>query len=95
MVHGLSAHRVGELREKLGVDSRTLKRWRQWWLESFPSGGFWKGARGRFSRPLCERSLPLSLCRAFGVDGDETKGLRKLLGFLEPLTVPAAGIHVM
>ena len=95
MVHGLTASRVQELREMMGVDRRTLERWRKWWLESFPSSDFWKAARARFSAPLCEQTLPLSLCRVFSVGEDEPKGLCKLLGFLKPITVAAAQIHAM
>jgi len=35
MMHGLSQKRVERLRQELGIDSRTLKRWRLWWLEHF------------------------------------------------------------
>ena len=32
MIHGLKPERVQCLREALGIDRRTLERWRQWWL---------------------------------------------------------------
>jgi hypothetical protein len=35
MVHGLKPRRIRRIREALQVDSRTVKRWRQWWLDSF------------------------------------------------------------
>jgi hypothetical protein len=33
MVHGASARRARKLREELGVDRRTLERWRRWWRQ--------------------------------------------------------------
>jgi hypothetical protein len=86
MVHGLKPRRVERLREALGIDSKTLERWRAWWLESFVQSGFWKGAKGRFMPPLDERRLPLSLVEAFGAHRRE--GMVKLLEFLAPITVP-------
>jgi len=35
MTHGLKPKRVAELRKTLGIDRRTLERWRQWWLGLF------------------------------------------------------------
>lgn len=84
MRHGLSPKRIEALREHLKIDRRTLERWRQWWLESFVQSPFWRAARARFTPPLCEQSLPLSLCLAFGID--EQDQLVNLLKFLSPLT---------
>ena len=33
MIHGLKPARVRRIREALQIDWRTLKRWRQWWLD--------------------------------------------------------------
>ena len=35
MIYGLKPARVRRIREALQIDSRTLKRWRQWWLDNF------------------------------------------------------------
>ena len=40
MTHGLKPARVQQIRELLGIDQRTLERWRQWWLTTFVQGGF-------------------------------------------------------
>ena len=48
MMHGANPRRVGQLQEALGIDARTLKRWRQWWLERFVHKSFWKAHRARF-----------------------------------------------
>jgi hypothetical protein len=86
--HGLTAARVAVLQEHLGVDRRTLERWRQWWLQQFARGRPWRSARGRFIPPPDERTLPWSLWRSFG--DDDPKPLLDLLRFLVPWTTHAA-----
>jgi hypothetical protein len=84
MLHGLKPERVQRIRETLGIDRRTLERWRQWWLTSFVSGAFWKAGRARFMPRLCEETLPWSLCGSFQVE--RPGRLLDLLGFLVPIT---------
>ena len=86
MMHGLKPQRVERLRQELGIDEKTLRRWRQWWLETFVHSRFWKGAKGRLMPPVDEDRLPLSLVEAFGAR--EPEGMVKLLEFLAPITVP-------
>lgn len=82
--HGITPERMRALREALGIDRRTLERWRQWWLETFVQSAYWKLVRARFMPLLCEKILPLSLGRAFAVDGPGQ--LLELLKFLSPIT---------
>ena len=94
MMHGLKPKRVERLRQELGIDERTLKRWRRWWLCNFVQSGFWKGARAHFMPGLDEEILPLSLVEIFGAKRRE--GLVKLMEFLAPITVPGGkGVSVM
>ena len=88
MIHGLKAGRIHRIREALQIDSRTLKRWRQWWLDRFVRSSFWKGARARFMPPVCERKLPLSLWLSFELG--ERHRLLAVLQFLRPITTPTA-----
>jgi hypothetical protein len=92
MVHGLNAERVRRIRELLKTDRqighRTLKRWRQWWLDTFVRSSFWKAARARFMPPLCEQTLPCSLCVRFEIERRDR--FLELLKFLAPMTTPAA-----
>jgi len=93
MRHGLKAERVEVLRESLGLDRRTLERWREWWLETFAQSSFWKAARARFLPLICEKTLPGSLGQAFGVERRDR--LLDLLQFLSPITtssVPWDGV---
>lgn len=88
MVHGLKPERVKLLREALGIDRRTLARWRQWWLVTFLESSFWREARARFMPPLCLQTMPLSLCLSFEVERRDR--LLDLLKFLAPITTPSA-----
>jgi hypothetical protein len=88
VIHGLKPGRVRRIRQALQIDSRTLKRWRQWWLESFVRSSFWKSARARFMPPLSERTLPLSLWLRFQLEGRDR--LLAVLQFLRPITTPVA-----
>jgi hypothetical protein len=88
MIHGLKPGRVRQIREALQIDSRTLKRWRQWWLDSFVRSSFWKAARAWFMPPLSERTLPLSLWLSFELE--ERERLLAVLQFLRPITTPTA-----
>ena len=88
MVHGLTPERVKSLREALGIDRRTLERWRQWWLVTFLEGSFWREIRGRFMPPLCQKTMPLSLCENF--EAERRDRLLDLLKFLAPITTPSA-----
>jgi len=84
MQHGLKPTRVEVLRARLGIDGRTLERWRTWWLVTFVESGFWKEARARFMPVLCSKTLPWSLCQAFAITRRDR--LLDLLRFLRPLT---------
>jgi hypothetical protein len=86
--HGVSAGRVTVLQEHLGVDRRTLERWRAWWLQDFAPGRRWQAGRGLFLPPPDEAKLPWSLWRCFGEAGQ--KPLLDLLRFLVPWTTRAA-----
>jgi hypothetical protein len=88
MLHGLNPERVQRLREVLGIDRRTLQRWRQWWLVLFVESSFWREARARFMPSLCPKTMPLSLCVSFGVERRDR--LLELLKFLAPITTPTA-----
>ena len=60
MRHGLKPERVRLIRERMGVDVRTLERWRRWWLTVFAAGPFWKAAKARLMPRVEEATLPLS-----------------------------------
>lgn len=86
---GTTPTRLERLRELVGVSARTVRRWRQWWLESFVQSAFWRWARGRLRAPLDESQLPLSLLEAFEAKEEDLR-LVRLLDFVSPLTTPSS-----
>jgi len=84
MMHGESGRRIAVLHEALGIDERTLKRWRQWWLEVFVQTPFWRANKARFMPVLKEAVMPYCLVEAF--DAQRREGLLKLMEFLSPIT---------
>ena len=84
MMHGPNEYRLQRLVQQLGIDRRTLNRWRQWWTQIFVQCALWKAERGRFSQPIDQRTMPLELVQAFGAPWVE--GLVKLMTFLSPIT---------
>ena len=88
MRHGLKPERLQALRETLGVDRRTVERWREWWLGIFVESSFWRGARARFMPPLCPQTMPWSLGIRFEIQRRDR--LLALLKFLAPITTPTA-----
>jgi hypothetical protein len=83
MFAGLAGRRVAKLREHLGVDRRTLARWRRWWREVFVSTALWIAERGRLRSPVNESELPGSLFERFG--GGTREKLFAMLRFLSHL----------
>ena len=89
--HGITRERMEVLRQTLGIDRRTLERWREWWLETFVQSSFWKIARARLMPVICEKTLPLSLAQFFRVDYPGQ--LLELLKFLSPLTTTSVPLE--
>jgi hypothetical protein len=78
--HGLTGPRVARLRRLLGVDTRTLERWRHWWHRTFAASPWWRAMRGRFVPPVSASTLPRSLLARF--TGPGAAPLVALLQFL-------------
>ena len=49
----------------LSIPARTLKRWRTWWREDFPTTAFWQSMRERFMPPVATDRLPASVLERF------------------------------
>ena len=84
MAHGTTPRRAAELRAQLGVDRRTLARWRHWWQEHFPTSSFWREHRARFSPPVPADGLARALLDRFAPER-KLGGAVSLLRFLAPL----------
>jgi hypothetical protein len=84
MRHGASASRVRRMNEAVGVDRRTVERWRRWWRDNFTATPFWQIARAAFMPPVEHDRLPASLLDRFG--DDSADAVVALLRFLAPIT---------
>jgi hypothetical protein len=91
MQHGPTPARVARLRELVGANGRTLRRWRSWWRTAFCETSFWKVARGLLVPPVAESLLPLSLLERFCAPGRTWRDVVILgLRFVGPLTTTGA-----
>ena len=58
MREGATAARMRQLSELIGVNRRTIERWREWWRGAFTASPFWQ-----IGRPYsCGRSIRIA-CR--------------------------------
>jgi hypothetical protein len=73
------------LKELVGVDRRSLQRWRRWWREIFTATPFWQNARAAFMPPVDEQRIPAALLERFCGSSVE-KRMIALLRFLGPIT---------
>jgi hypothetical protein len=86
--HGVTTSRMEDLSQAIGVDRRTVERWRVWWRERFPATPFWQIARAMFMPPIDQERLPASLLARFAGDGADR--VVALLRFLGPVTAGRA-----
>jgi len=77
---GPAPYRVQRLQQLLGVDRRTLQRWRKWWTERVGSCRRFEIGRADFMPPPDGARLPLSLLDSFV--GDESERLISMLRWL-------------
>lgn len=88
MDKALTTERLAKLKQLLGVDRRTVRRWQRWWRESFPRTAVWSVERGRLMPPVDESALPGSLVERF--TGGLHDQLISVLRFVLPLTTGTA-----
>jgi hypothetical protein len=81
---GATPARMRRLNEFVGVDRRTIKRWRGWWRESFTAMPFWQAARAAFMPPVDQTRLPAAMLERF--TGSAVERMVALLRFLAPIT---------
>lgn len=86
----LTGARLHRLSADLGIDRRTLGRWRKWWMEAF-AGAFRPVAMAAFMPPLDLAGVPATLLDRYA--GDLAAKLVGLLRFLSPLTGGTAAMR--
>lgn len=89
MVNGAApAH----LARELGVNRRTIARWRDWWRTTFVASRFWRAAQAGFSPPVDASHLPASMLERFL--GGQVRRLVNLLRLLMPISGGAGAVRV-
>jgi hypothetical protein len=88
MHDGLTARRLDKLSETIGVDRRTVARWRDWWRAGFPATPFWRAQSAGLMPPIDAARLPAALLERFA--GDAAQQLIAFLSFLRPITTGAS-----
>ena len=90
MQQGVTVGRERHLSADLGVDRRTLTRWRKWWLATF-AGPFRPIAMAAFMPPLDLAGVPAALLERYV--GDAAEKLVCVLRLLAPLTGGGAAMR--
>ena len=75
--------------DRLRIAPITLKRWRTWWCETFPSTRFWQSVCERFMPPVMSGQLPHSLLERFQTSPMLDR-LTQALRFISPLSTVTA-----
>jgi hypothetical protein len=78
-----------ELCDLLSIPPRTLKRWRAWWRQDFPTTPFWRSMRERFMPPVVTDRLPGSLLDRFESESMSDR-LTRALRWIAPLSTRIA-----
>jgi hypothetical protein len=84
MRRGASEARMQRLTQVIGVNRRTVQRWRMWWRDAFTATPFWRAARASVMPPVDEARLPSAMLERFA--GDAAERMTALLRFLSPIT---------
>jgi hypothetical protein len=71
------------------IPARTLKRWRTWWREVFPTTPFWRSMHARFMPPVITDGLPRSLLERFEGESMPDR-LAQALRWITPLSTRMA-----
>jgi hypothetical protein len=90
MRHGITPARWAQLTAWLGISRRTLTRWRDWWLRTFPASTVWARVCGRLVPPPDTGTLPASWWARLGVLA-EAERVQWMLAWLLPLTTTSPG----
>ena len=83
--------RVRTLEELVGVNRRTIMRWRAWWTKTLVDTPFWRAAYGSLMPPVGCVRLPAALLERFA--GAALDRLLALLRWLSPITTGSAAVH--
>jgi hypothetical protein len=66
---------MGKLQKRFGMVGKTLRRWKLYFLEVFPSGRTWQSLRGRIPSVVRNQNLPRDLVMFFMRNRREEEGV--------------------
>lgn len=90
---GVTPTRMRYLEQRVGVNRRTVLRWRKWWCEELIATPFWRAACSRLMPPVEHTELPASLLERFA--GATRDRLISVLRWIAPISTESAAVHVM
>jgi hypothetical protein len=85
MLNGRSPE-LEKIMSEFNVDIKTLKRWRQWWKDFFPTTKFWKIFKGKLLEKV--ELFPLGILEILQKNNLENDAIIKLLHLLNGLKEP-------
>jgi len=88
---GPTPERVRTLERLVGVNRRTIVRWRRWWSETLVDTPWWRQACASLMPPVAIAQLPAALLERFA--GEARDRLLSLLRWLAPVTTGTGGVH--
>jgi len=88
---GPTPARMRTLEELVGVNRRTIVRWRAWWTQTLLDTAFWRAAAGGLMPPVERARLPACLLERFAGAARDRLGL--LLRWLSPITTGSSAVH--
>jgi hypothetical protein len=86
---GPTPARMRVLQDEVGVDERTVRRWKRWWEEVVPKSAAWRAGAGTFHCSADLKGMPLSILQTF--TGRLAEQVGRLVRFLMLLTVGRKG----
>jgi hypothetical protein len=89
---GPTPARMRYLEALVGVNRRSVVRWRRWWCEELVDTPFWRAASGTLMPLVARSQLPASLLERF--TGSALERLLGLLRFIAPITIASATVQV-
>jgi hypothetical protein len=77
---------IKKIMSEFNIDIKTLKRWRYWWKDFFPTTKFWKKLKGEIFEDA--ELFPLGILKILQKNNNENDAIIKLLHLLNGLKEP-------
>jgi len=74
---------LAKISDKFGIDIKTIKRWRRWWQDFFPTTKFWKELKGKILESIV--NFPLDLLMTFEKNSSRQDSITAFLQTIKEL----------